>query len=85
MKAEHIREIHFPTWLLNVVVVSKAGGKWWVRVDFKNLNKACLKDCYSLPRIDQLVDSIIGHELICMLNAYQRYHQILLTREDKTR
>ncbi|XP_042426256.1 uncharacterized protein LOC122014140 [Zingiber officinale] len=44
---------------------------------------ACSKDFYPLPRIDQMVDSTTGCELICMLDAYQGYHQVPLTRGDQ--
>ncbi|XP_074577531.1 uncharacterized protein LOC141833939 [Curcuma longa] len=85
LKAGHIKEVHFPTWLSNVVLVPKPNNKWRVCVDFRDLNKACPKDCYPLPRIDQLVDSTAGFEYICMLDAYQGYHQIPLdvTDQDK--
>ncbi|XP_074578608.1 uncharacterized protein LOC141835080 [Curcuma longa] len=82
LKAGYIKEVHFPTWLSNVVRVPKPGNKWRVCVDFRDLNKACPKDCYPLPRIDQLVDSTSGLEYICMLDAYQGYHQIPLSVED---
>ncbi|XP_074570551.1 uncharacterized protein LOC141827208 [Curcuma longa] len=81
--AGQIREVQFPTWLANIVLVPKPGGKWRVCVDFRDLNKACPKDCYPLPRIDQLVDSTSGYELICMMDAYQGYHQIPLAPEDQ--
>lgn len=83
LKSGHIREVHFPTWLSNVVLVPKPTGKWRMCVDFRDLNKACLKDCYPLPRIDQLVDSTIGYELLCFMDAYQGYHQIPLAEEDQ--
>ncbi|XP_074574021.1 uncharacterized protein LOC141830496 [Curcuma longa] len=85
LKAGHIKEVHFPTWLSNVVLVPKPNNKWRVCVDFRDLNKACPKDCYPLPRIDQLVDSTAGFEYICMLDVYQGYHQIPLdvTDQDK--
>ncbi|KAL0294913.1 UNVERIFIED_CONTAM: hypothetical protein Sradi_6860700 [Sesamum radiatum] len=51
-------------------------------IDFRDLNKACPKDFYSLPRIDQLVDSMSGCELISMIGALQGYHQIMLEPED---
>ncbi|XP_073151889.1 uncharacterized protein [Henckelia pumila] len=81
----HIEEIYFPTWLSNIVLVPKSTGKWRMCVDFRDLNKACPKDCYPLPRIDQLVDSIAGHELLSFLDAYQGYHQIPLAKEDKNK
>ena len=46
------------------------------RQDFTNLNKACLKDNLHLPRIDQLVDTTVGHELLSFMDAYTRYNQI---------
>ncbi|XP_073121471.1 uncharacterized protein [Henckelia pumila] len=45
----HIREVKFPTWLSNVVLVPKSLGRWRMCVDFRDLNKACPKDCYPVP------------------------------------
>ena len=52
LKAGFIREIKYLEWLANVVVVSKKGGKWRVCVDYTDLNEACPKDNFPLPRID---------------------------------
>nr|XP_023918055.1 uncharacterized protein LOC112029606 [Quercus suber] len=52
---QFIREVYYPDWLANVVMVKKANGKWRMCVDFNDLNKACPKDSYPLPRIDQLI------------------------------
>ncbi|KAK4384232.1 Retrovirus-related Pol polyprotein from transposon [Sesamum angolense] len=81
----HIKEIQFPKWLSNVVLVPKPGGKWRMCIDFWDLNKACPKDFYPLPRIDQLVDSISGCKLLSMMDATQGYHQIMLAPEDHKR
>ncbi|XP_073057035.1 uncharacterized protein [Primulina eburnea] len=83
LRAGQIREVQFPIWLSNVVLVPKLAGKWRMCVDFRDLNKACPKDCNPLPRIDQLVDSTSGYELVCFMDAYQGYHQIPLAREDQ--
>ena len=64
MAAKFVREVYYPDWLANVVIVKKANGKWRMCVDFTNLNKACPKDSYPLPCIDQLVDSTAGHKLL---------------------
>jgi hypothetical protein len=55
-----IEEIHHPVWLANPIVVSKANGKLRMCIEDTNLNKACPKDPYPLPRIDQIVDSTSG-------------------------
>ncbi|KAL0416437.1 UNVERIFIED_CONTAM: Transposon Ty3-G Gag-Pol polyprotein [Sesamum latifolium] len=83
MAAGHIEEIQFPEWLSNVVLVPKPEGKWRMCIDFRDLNKACPKDFYPLPRIDQLVDSTSGCELLSMMDASQGYHQIMLAPEDR--
>ncbi|KAL0354322.1 UNVERIFIED_CONTAM: Retrovirus-related Pol polyprotein from transposon [Sesamum angustifolium] len=54
-------------------------------INFKELNKACPKDFYSLPRIDQLVDSTFGCELLSMMDSSQGYHQIMLAPKDRKR
>ena len=52
LAANFIREVHYPEWLANVVMVKKANGKWRMCVDFTELNQACPKDSFPLPRID---------------------------------
>ena len=56
-EANFIKEIYYLDWLANVVMVKKASGKWRICVDFTDINKACPKDSYPLPRVDVLVDS----------------------------
>ena len=74
--------MYYPDWLANVVMVKKANGKWWMCVDFTNLNKAYPKDSYPLPRIDQLVDSTAGHKLSFM-DAFSGYNQIKMDKADQ--
>ncbi|KAL0291122.1 UNVERIFIED_CONTAM: Retrovirus-related Pol polyprotein from transposon [Sesamum calycinum] len=58
-------------------------GKWRLCIDFTDLNKACPKDPFPLPRIDILVDSTSGCEMLSFLDAYQGYNQIPLAPEDQ--
>ena len=60
-EASFIREVYYPNWLANVVMVKKASEKWRMCIDFTDLNKACPKDSYPLPRVDVLVDSTTRH------------------------
>ena len=78
-----IQEVYYPNWLANVVMVKKANGKWRICVDFTNLNKACPKDSYPLPRIDQLVDSTAGHKLLSSMDAFSGYNQIRMNDADQ--
>ncbi|XP_030940195.1 uncharacterized protein LOC115965145 [Quercus lobata] len=77
-----IKEVFYPEWLANTVVVKKKSGKWRVCMDFTDLNKACPKNPFPMPRIDQLVDAIAGHPRMSVLGAFQGYHQIPLALED---
>ena len=52
-------------------------------IDYTDLNKACPKDPFALPRIDQIIDSTAGCELLCFLDTYSGYHQIKMTLEDQ--
>jgi hypothetical protein len=51
-------------------------------VDYTNLNKHCPKDPFGLPRIDQVIDSTAGCDLLCFLDCYSGYHQIAIKEED---
>nr|AAX95687.1 RNase H, putative [Oryza sativa Japonica Group] len=83
LEAGFIREVIHPEWLANPVVVPKVNGKLRMCIDYTDLNKACPKDPYPLPRIDQIVDSTAGCDLLCFLDAYSGYHQIRMAREDE--
>ena len=56
IEADLIHEVHYPEWLVNIVLIKKANGKWRMCVDYTDLNKACPKDNYPLSNIDQVVD-----------------------------
>uniref|UniRef100_A0A2N9HAC0 Uncharacterized protein n=1 Tax=Fagus sylvatica TaxID=28930 RepID=A0A2N9HAC0_FAGSY len=83
LAANFIREVFYPDWLANVVMVKKSTGKWRMCVDFTDLNKACPKDSFPLPRIDQLVDSTAGHKLLTFMDAFSGYNQIGMDEGDQ--
>ncbi|KAI3739892.1 hypothetical protein L2E82_30304 [Cichorium intybus] len=69
-----LREAVFPDWIANPVMVKKSDGSWRMCIDYTDLNKACPKDCYPLPEIDQKVESLQGFRWKCFLDAYKGYH-----------
>uniref|UniRef100_A0A2N9IUA0 Uncharacterized protein n=1 Tax=Fagus sylvatica TaxID=28930 RepID=A0A2N9IUA0_FAGSY len=83
LAANFIREVFYPDWLANVVMVKKSTGKWRMCVDFTDLNKACPKDSFLLPRIDQLVDSTAGRKLLTFMDAFSGYNQIVMDESDQ--
>jgi hypothetical protein len=83
LEANFIEPITYPTWLANVVMVQKNSGKWRMCIDFTSLNKACPKDNFPLPRIDKIVDSAAGCEVMSLHDCFSGYHQIYMKEEDK--
>ena len=67
-----IKPIQHPKWLSNIVHVKKKNGQIRCYVDFRNLNKACLKDEFLLPNIDLLVDSTAGSSMFSFMDEYSR-------------
>ena len=82
-QAGAVKEVFYPQWLANTVVVKKKTRKWRVCVDFTDLNRACPKDPFPMPRINQLVDATVGHPQTSFLDAFQGYHQIPLAIDDQ--
>nr|GEU42363.1 reverse transcriptase domain-containing protein [Tanacetum cinerariifolium] len=83
VEADIIKEVHYHSWLSNPVMVKKHDDSWRMCVDFKDLNKACPKDGYPLPKIDWKVESLCGYPYKCFLDAYKGYHQIKMAEEDE--
>jgi hypothetical protein len=74
MAASFAKEIQHPDWIANLVLIPKKNWKWRMCVDYTSMNKACLKDPFSLPRIDQVIGLTTGCELLSFLDAYSGYH-----------
>jgi hypothetical protein len=83
LSAGFIREVFHLEWLAYPILVKKKNKKWRMCVDHTSLNKACPKDPFPLPHIDQVVDSTSGCETLCFLDAYSRYHQIAMCIADQ--
>jgi hypothetical protein len=81
--AGFIKKVFHPKWLANPMLAKKKNGKWRICVDYTSLNKACPKHPFPLPRIDQIVDSTTGCELLSFLDAFFGYHQIKMKESDQ--
>jgi hypothetical protein len=76
------KELQHPDWIANPILILKKNRKWWMCVDYKILNKACQKDPFPLPRIDQVVDLTTGCELLSFPDAYSGYNLMPLPEVD---
>ncbi|GJZ38613.1 reverse transcriptase domain-containing protein [Tanacetum coccineum] len=83
LKAGIVRRVRYPSWVSNPVLVKKVDASWRMCIDFKDLNKACPKDLYPFPEIDWKIESLMGFQYKCFLDAYKGYHQIHMTKKDE--
>ena len=83
LQAGAIREVEYPEWLANVVLIKKANRKWRLCIDFTDVNRACPKDSFPLPRINLIVDATAGHELLSFMDAFSSYNQISMDPDDQ--
>lgn len=65
-----------------MVIVKKTNGKWRMYVDFTDMNKTYLKDSFPLPKIDQLVDAMVKHNILSFMDAFLGYNQVRLHEAD---
>ena len=63
--------------------VRKKNGEIRLCVDFCNLNSSCLKDNYSLPKIDQILQRVVGSHRISMIDGFSGYNQIAVQPGDR--
>ena len=83
LRAGAIREVEYLEWLANVVLVKKANDKWRLCIDFTDVNRACPKDSFPLPRIGLIVDATTGHELLSFMDAFSGYNQISMDPDNQ--
>ena len=83
LHANGIREVEYPEWLANVVLVKKANSQWQLCINFTEINRSFPKDNFPLPRIDLIVDATVGHELLSFMDAFSGYNQNSMDPSDK--
>jgi hypothetical protein len=78
-----IYPIHLTQWVSNPVSVNKKQGTIRVCTDFRDLNKACPKDNFPTPFIDQIIDECAGCEAFSFMDGFSGYNQIQIKPEDQ--
>jgi hypothetical protein len=73
-------------WVSNLVLVNKKQGTIRVCIDYRDISKACPKDNFPTPFIDQIVDNYAGSEIFSLMDGFSRYNQINIvpTNQHKT-
>ena len=80
-----IKPIEHQQWLPNIVPMKKKNRNIKCCVNFRDLNKVCLKDEFPLPNIDLLIDSTTGHEMFSFMSGSSGYNQIKMAPRDATK
>ena len=83
LAAGFIRPIKHAKWLANPVPVRRKNNSWRLCMDYTNLNSACPKEEFVLPRIVQIIESTARSESLCFLDAYSGYNQIKMAEADE--
>ena len=83
LQAKAIREVEYPAWLANVVLVKKANAKWRLCIDFIDVNRPYPKDSFPLPQIDLIVDATVEHELLSFMDTFSGYNHIRMDPSDE--
>ena len=76
-----IKPIQHPCWLSNIVPVKK-NGQIRCCVNFRNLNRAYLKNEFPLPNMDLLIDSVAGSAMFSFMDGFSGYNQIRMAPRD---
>jgi hypothetical protein len=65
LQAKFIRPCRYTEWVSNIVLVEKKNTrKIRICVDFRNLNRATLKDEYPMPVAEALINNASGNRMI---------------------
>ena len=65
-----IRTLAYASWISNIVPISKKNGIIRICIDFRDVNKACPKDDFPLPNIDNIVDLIAGDSMFSLMDGF---------------
>ena len=83
LKAGFIYPIPLMEWVSNIVLIAKKQGTIRVYIDFRDLKRACPKDNFPTPHIDQIIDNCAGSIIFSFMDGFSSYNQIEILRTDQ--
>jgi hypothetical protein len=83
LDANIIVPLRYFEWVANLVLVIKKNGEIRLCVDFSNLNRSSLKDNYPLPKMDHVLEKVVGDNIMSMIDGFSGYNQIVVHQDDK--
>jgi hypothetical protein len=82
LEAGFITPYRYAEWISSIVPIQKKDGRWWVYVDFRDLNKGTPKDEYPMPVADMLINAAVGNRILSFIDGNAGYNQIFMALED---
>jgi hypothetical protein len=82
LEAGSIRPCRYAEWISSIVPVQKKDGRWWVCVDFRDLNRATPKDEYPVPVAETLINAAVGNKILSFMDSNASYNQIFRAPEE---
>jgi hypothetical protein len=83
LKVGFIYHVALTDWVSNLVPIDKKQGTIHVCIDYRDINKACPKDIFPTPFIDQIVDDCAESEIFSLMDGFSRYNQINIVHVDQ--
>jgi hypothetical protein len=83
LKASFIYLVALTDWVSNLVPIDKKQGTICVCIDYRDINKACPKDNFPTPFVDQIVDNCTVSEIFSLMDGFSRYNQINIVPKDQ--
>jgi hypothetical protein len=83
LKDGFIYLVAFTDWVSNLVPVNKKQGTIRVCIDYRDINKACPKDNFPTPFVDQIVDDCARSEIFSLMDGFSGYNQINILPADQ--
>jgi len=83
LRVKIIFPVRHSKWVSNMVLVRKKNRDIRICIDFRNLNKACQKDNFPLPPMEQILQAVAGLELMSFLDGFSGYNQVLVHPDDQ--
>jgi hypothetical protein len=82
LEAGFIRSCRYAEWISSIVPVQKKDGRWWVCVDFRDLNRTTSKDEYPMPIAETLINAAVGNKILSFMDGNASYNHIFMALED---
>ena len=83
LDAQIILPLRYSNWVANLVPVTKTSGEIRLCVDFINFKKASLKYNYPFPKMDHLLQMVLGSQRHSMLDGFSSYNQVNVDTIDR--